>query len=107
MKSITIYSTTNCQYCHMAKDFLKERGVKFEDINLTENPDRAEELLDKSGQMGVPVLFIKDLNEKGEQIGETEMIIGFSKKRLSELFPITNPTPANDNEPPAQMPIAA
>ncbi|MBI5229060.1 glutathione S-transferase N-terminal domain-containing protein [Candidatus Micrarchaeota archaeon] len=53
---VKVYSTPVCPYCHMAKDFLKENGVKFEDIDVSTNAAAAQEMIEKSGQMGVPVI---------------------------------------------------
>jgi len=56
--TVTVYSTPTCPFCHKAKDYLKEKGVAFEDVNVAEDQPRAEEMVKKSGQMGVPVLDI-------------------------------------------------
>src|SRR5262249_42041360 len=95
MQKVLIYSTSVCPYCHMAKDFMKERGVAYEDINLTEQPDRMHELTDWSGQMGVPVIVVGNAGDDGKFAGQPEVIIGFNKKKLNELFP---PQAANDNQ---------
>lgn len=74
---IKIYSTPTCPYCHMAKDFLKNHNIEFEDINVAEDEKARDEMINKSGQMGVPVL---DING--------EIIVGFDKAKLSELLKI-------------------
>jgi glutaredoxin-like YruB-family protein len=56
--NITVYSTSSCPYCSLTKDFLKGRGVVFTDLNVGENIQAAEEMVKKSGQMGVPVIDI-------------------------------------------------
>ncbi len=71
MAKVTVYSTPTCPYCNMAKDFLKEKGVEYEEIDVSENEEKAREMVQKSGQMGVPVL----------EIGE-EVIIGFDKEKI-------------------------
>jgi glutaredoxin-like YruB-family protein len=73
-KNIKVYSTPTCPYCHMAKDYLKEKGIAFEDINVAEDAVAGEEMVQKSGQMGVPVLDI-----------EGEIIIGFDKTAIDRL----------------------
>ena len=77
MKNITIYSTPTCHFCHMAKDFLKEKGIEFQDFNVAEDQEKRKEMMDRSGQMGVPVIFIDD-----------KMIVGFDKTKLMELLDI-------------------
>ena len=59
----------------MAKDFFKENNVAFTDYNVAEDPSKREELIDKSGQLGVPVIFIGD-----------DMVIGFNKPKIVELL---------------------
>lgn len=56
--SVIVYSTPTCPYCHKAKEYLTQKGVAFEDVNVAEDRARAEEMVAKSGQMGVPVLDI-------------------------------------------------
>ena len=70
---IKVYSTLMCPYCHMAKDFLKEHNIKFEDIDVSQNQEAAREMVKKSGQMGVPVI---DINGK--------IIVGFDKEALKK-----------------------
>ncbi|MES2225899.1 MAG: glutaredoxin domain-containing protein [Patescibacteria group bacterium] len=76
--NITIYSTPTCHFCHMAKDFLTEHKVPFTDYDVQSNLEKRQEMIEKSGQMGVPVIFVGD-----------EMIIGFDKEKLSTLAGIT------------------
>jgi glutaredoxin-like YruB-family protein len=75
MKKVTIYSTPTCHFCHAAKEFFKENNIEFIDYNVAEDNARRTEMLERSGQMGVPVIFI-----------ESEMIIGFNEKRLKDLL---------------------
>jgi len=70
-KTVTIYSTPTCHFCQMTKDFLKEKGIAFTDFNVAQDLEKRQEMIQKSGQMGVPVIFIGD-----------EMIIGFDQERL-------------------------
>ncbi|MFP4539667.1 MAG: glutaredoxin family protein [Candidatus Paceibacterota bacterium] len=75
MKEVIIYSTPTCVYCDMAKDFFKERGIEYKDYDVSEDAERRQEMIEKSGQMGVPVIFIGD-----------EMIIGFDKDKVAEIL---------------------
>ena len=68
MSKIKVYSTPTCPYCHMLKDFLKEKGVEFEDIDVAADQEAAKEMVKKSGQMGVPQI---EINGK--------IIVGFDK----------------------------
>ncbi len=70
-KKITIYSTPTCHFCHMTKDFLKEKGIGFTDYDVAHDLAKRQEMIQKSGQMGVPVILVGD-----------ELIIGFDKERL-------------------------
>lgn len=56
--SVIVYSTPTCPYCHMAKEYFKKNGVKYADIDVAADQKKAEEMIRKSGQMGVPVIDI-------------------------------------------------
>ncbi len=77
-KTVTIYSTPTCHFCHMAKDFLTAKGVAFTDFDVAHDLEKRQEMIQKSGQMGVPVIFVGD-----------EMIIGFDQERLASTLGIT------------------
>lgn len=77
MAKIKIYSTPTCPYCVTLKEFLKEKGFEFEDINVAQDAQAREEMISKSGQMGVPVADI-----------DGEIIIGFDKGKISKLLKI-------------------
>jgi len=77
MSKIIIYSTPSCPYCILAKEFFKKNDIEYIDYNVAEDIEKREEMIKKSGQMGVPVI---DING--------EIIIGFDKPRLSELLKI-------------------
>ena len=72
---VKIYTTSVCPFCHRAKDFLKENKIKFEEINLENNPKAVKEMIDKSGQTGVPVL---DINRT--------IIIGFDAEKIKKAL---------------------
>ena len=74
-KKIIVYSTPTCPFCIRAKQYLKDNKVQFEDIDVSENHDKAQEMIKKSGQMGVPVL----------EIGE-KIIVGFDKDKIKEAL---------------------
>lgn len=74
-KNVKIYSTPTCPFCIRAKQFLKENNIIFEDIDVSANQAVAEEIIQKSGQMGVPVLDI-----------EGEIIVGFDKERIKQAL---------------------
>ena len=75
MTKVKVYSTPTCPYCTMAKDFLKEKGVEFEDIDVSEDQAAAKEMVEKSGQMGVPVIDI-----------DGELIVGFNKPAIEKAL---------------------
>ncbi len=77
MKKVTVYSTPTCPFCKMAKQFLKEKGIAFTDVDVAADEKQAELMIKKSGQMGVPVIAVAD--EKGKE----EIIIGFDRAKLS------------------------
>ncbi len=77
MQHITIYTTPTCVYCKMIKAFFKEHNVSFEEINVSGNTEAQEEMIKKSGQMGVPVIDI-----------EGKIIVGFDQRELSEILGI-------------------
>lgn len=72
-KKVTIYSTPTCHYCNMAKEFFKAHDIAYTEYNVVEDADKRAEMVEKSGQMGVPVIFIDD-----------SMTIGFSEGKLKE-----------------------
>ena len=74
-KNVKIYTTPTCPYCIRAKQFLKGSNIEFEDVDVSTNPDKAQEIVDKSGQMGVPVLDI-----------EGKIIIGFDKEAIQKAL---------------------
>ncbi len=54
MNNITVYTTTQCPYCVMIKNFLNEKGISFKEVNVERNPEMMQQLVEKTGQMGVP-----------------------------------------------------
>lgn len=68
---VTVYSATWCAFCHAAKEYLDKLGVKYEERDIEADPKYAEEVVTKSGQMGIPVLDI-----------EGDIIIGFDQPKI-------------------------
>lgn len=75
--SVTIYTTPTCVYCKMTKEFFKEHNVGYTEKNVAEDAAARDESIQKSGQMGVPVI---DVNGT--------IVVGFDKEKLSELLGI-------------------
>jgi len=74
-KKVIVYSTPTCPYCRMAKEFLESKGVKYEDVDVSTDKKKAEKMIKKSGQMGVPVL---DINGK--------IVVGFNRQNIEEAL---------------------
>jgi len=70
-KQVVIYSTSACPFCIRAKEFLKSNNIEFENIDISSDPEKAQEMIKKSGQMGVPVFDI-----------DGEIIVGFDKEKV-------------------------
>lgn len=75
---VEIYSTPTCHFCHMAKEFLQTYDVPFQDYNVAADREKLKEMVEKSGQMGVPVIVVDDKN----------IIVGFDREHLAELVGI-------------------
>lgn len=73
--TVKVYSTPTCPYCKLTKDFLKEKGIAFADIDVSSDPAAANEMVKKSGQMGVPVCDI-----------DGAIIVGWNKSALEEAL---------------------
>jgi len=74
MTNVTVYSTPTCPWCTRVKDYLNSKEVKFNEINVAENRAGAMEMIQKSGQRGVPVL---DINGT--------IIVGFDQTKIDSL----------------------
>ncbi len=72
---VKVYSTPTCPYCAMVKDLLTRKGVDFEEIDVSKDMKAAEEMVKKSGQMGVPVT----------EMGDT-IIVGFDKNAIESVL---------------------
>jgi glutaredoxin len=60
--AVALYSTPTCAYCRKAKEYLRERKVQFTEYNVATNQAKADEMMKKSGQMGVPVIYMGALS---------------------------------------------
>lgn len=74
-KSVNVYSTPTCPWCTRAKQLLKENNIIFHELDVSNNESAAQEMIQKSGQMGVPVLEI-----------DGEIIVGFDRDRIKSAL---------------------
>ena len=79
---VTIYTTPTCAYCHMAKEYFKEKGIKYDEVDVSADSEKADEMVKKTGQMAVPVIVLN----AGE--ATEEILIGFDKVRLEAALGI-------------------
>ncbi|MFA6404674.1 MAG: glutaredoxin family protein [Candidatus Paceibacterota bacterium] len=77
MQNVTIYSTPTCVYCNMAKSFFKSNNIAFTEYNVATDMEKRKEMIDKTGQMGVPVI----------SVGE-EIVVGFNEEKLKSSLGI-------------------
>ena len=75
MKDVTVYTTPTCMYCNLLKDYLEEKGVEYKTVDVSENEEARDMIIEKSGQMGVPVTIIDE-----------EVIIGFDEDKVNEVL---------------------
>ena len=75
-KKVEIYSTPTCHYCQLSKEFFAEKGIEYTDYNVAEDAEKRREMIEKTGQMGVPVIIIDG----------SETLVGFDKGRVSTLL---------------------
>ena len=75
MKKVIIYSTPTCHFCHMAKDYFQAHNIPYTDYNVATDMEKRKEMIDKTRQMGVPVIDI-----------DGEIIIGFSEPVLAKAL---------------------
>lgn len=72
---VRVYSTPACHFCHMLKDFLKKNNIEFEDIDVSKDQKAAQEMIERTGQMGVPVTEI-----------DGKIIVGYNVPALKEAL---------------------
>jgi len=77
MRKVTIYSTPTCHYCNLAKDYFDEHKIQYQSFDVAGDMEKRREMMEKSGQLGVPVILIDD-----------QVVIGFDRPRLGQLLEI-------------------
>ncbi len=77
MAKVRVFSTKVCPYCVTLKQFLNDNKIEFEDLDVSENEEARKEMIEKTGQMGVPVIQIDD-----------EIVVGFNKPKILQLLGI-------------------
>ncbi|MSR87976.1 MAG: NrdH-redoxin [Candidatus Zambryskibacteria bacterium] len=77
-RKVEIYSTATCHFCHLAKEFFNTNGVEYSDYNVGTDHEKRSEMVNITGQMGVPVIIIDN----------KDVVVGFDKKALSKLLEI-------------------
>ncbi|HBA46131.1 NrdH-redoxin [Candidatus Nomurabacteria bacterium RIFCSPLOWO2_02_40_28] len=75
MQNVTIYSTPTCHFCHIAKEYFKANNVAYVEYNVASDLEKRKEMIEKSGQMGVPVIIIGD-----------ELTVGFDRAKVAKLL---------------------
>ncbi|MES2023270.1 MAG: glutaredoxin family protein [Patescibacteria group bacterium] len=75
MKNVTIYSTPSCHFCNLAKAYFKENNVAYTEYDVAVDLEKRKEMVDKSGQMGVPVIVIGD-----------QITVGFNKPEVAQML---------------------
>lgn len=78
-KKVIVYSTPTCHYCHLLKDYLTEKGIAFETIDVSADAEAKTAAFEKSGQLGVPVTDI-----------DGEVVVGFDQDEIDKLLDIKN-----------------
>lgn len=78
-KKVEIFSTETCHFCHLAKDWLSAKGVPFVDYNVGADVEKRKEMLEMTGQLGVPVI----------RIGE-HVMIGFNPDQMAKILEVAN-----------------
>lgn len=74
-KVVVVYSTPTCPWCKKAKDYLTQKGIAYTNYDVAADRDKAKEMIDKSKQMGVPVITI-----------DNQVVIGFNQPQLDKLL---------------------
>ena len=74
-KEVVVYTTPTWPYCHRAKEYLSRKGISYVEHDVAKDRDKAKEMIDKSKQMGVPVIVVDD-----------DIIVGFNQAKLDSLL---------------------
>jgi len=80
MQHVTIYTTPTCGFCAMTKKYFQENNVTYAEKDVSKDFNAAQEMIGKSGQMGVPVIVV------GEGAGKETLIVGFDRPRLASAL---------------------
>ena len=75
MTEIRVFTAPSCPYCEMAKNFLSEKGLPFKEVDVRSDLQTRQEMIELSGQMGVPVIAV------GKKV-----VVGFDRYRLEKIF---------------------
>ena len=75
IKKVEIYSTPSCHFCHMAKDYFKENNIAYTEYDVANDMEKRKEMVEKSNQMGVPVIII-----------DGQLTVGFNKPKVAEML---------------------
>ena len=75
MHKVKLYTTPSCPWCFRAKQFLSDHGIEFEEVDVSKDRAAALEMIEKSGQMGVPVIEI-----------DGKIVVGFDKEKIEKLL---------------------
>lgn len=76
-KNVTIYTTNTCAYCKAVKDFFAQKDVKYQEVNLDDEPAKRQEILEATGQLAVPVVIVE------KEDGGKDVTVGFNLPKLS------------------------
>lgn len=77
MKEVTIYSTNTCHFCNLAKDYFKAHNIPYTEYNVGTDLEKRREMVELTGQLGVPVIKVGD-----------EALVGFQESRIASLLNI-------------------
>ncbi|MAZ56512.1 NrdH-redoxin [bacterium] len=75
MANVTIYSTPTCHFCHAAKDFFANNNIEYTEADVAADPEKRAEMVELTGQMGVPVIKIDD-----------DVVVGYDEAKVKELL---------------------
>ena len=77
MKTVVVFSTPTCSWCRKLKNYLKENGIRFKDVDVSRDQRAAQDMIRKSGQQGVPQMWINN-----------SAIVGFDKAKIDRMLAI-------------------
>jgi glutaredoxin 3 len=75
MAKVKVYTTPTCVYCVTVKNFLKEKNIDFQEVDVSQDKEAADQMIEKTGQMGVPVIEI-----------DQEVVVGFDRDKIIKLL---------------------